>query len=97
MSLVDAHTDIEEVAPIARVRSTDTALVSHTRHQIVDVVDLALDLLPEQQRIVVLLHDMRGLSADEVCSTLRLPMDKQRALLHCGRAALRASLDHCAS
>ncbi len=69
----------------------------HQRHQIVDVVDLALDLLPEPQRTVVLLRDVQGLSADETCSTLRLSTEHQQALLHLGRAALRAVLEEYAS
>jgi DNA-directed RNA polymerase specialized sigma24 family protein len=63
------------------------------RHQIVDVVDLALDLLPGPQRTVVLLRDVQGLSADETCSTLRLSTEHQRVLLHSGRAALGAVLE----
>jgi RNA polymerase sigma-70 factor (ECF subfamily) len=48
--------------------------------------------LPEQQREVVLLRDVEGLSAADVCTTLGLSDGNQRVLLHRGRARLRQLL-----
>jgi RNA polymerase sigma-70 factor, ECF subfamily len=48
--------------------------------------------LPADQRDVVVLRDVSGLSASEVCDILRLAEPDQRRLLHRGRTTLRAAL-----
>lgn len=53
----------------------------------------ALHGLPEQQRLVVSLRDVEGLSSREVCRLLELSAGNQRVLLHRARAALRRALD----
>jgi RNA polymerase sigma-70 factor, ECF subfamily len=52
----------------------------------------ALAQLPERQRAVVVLRDVEGCSADEVCELLELSQENQRVLLHRGRSRLRATL-----
>lgn len=49
--------------------------------------------LPPRQRAVVTLHDVHGLSAEEVCAVLALSAGNQRVLLHRGRARLRQLLE----
>ena len=49
--------------------------------------------LPEQQRMVVALRDVHGLTSDEVCSFLDLSAGNQRVLLHRGRSRLRGLLE----
>lgn len=49
--------------------------------------------LPEQQRMVVVLRDVHGLTSDEVCSLLDLSAGNQRVLLHRGRSRLRGLLE----
>jgi RNA polymerase sigma-70 factor (ECF subfamily) len=53
----------------------------------------ALDGLPDNQRAVVTLRDIEGLSAEDACSILGVSDANQRILLHRGRARIRASLD----
>jgi RNA polymerase sigma-70 factor (ECF subfamily) len=53
----------------------------------------ALAQLPERQRLIVVLRDVEGLSADEVCDLLELSQQNQRVLLHRGRSRLRAFLE----
>ncbi|MGZ4567713.1 MAG: RNA polymerase sigma factor [Blastococcus sp.] len=53
----------------------------------------ALDGLPARQRAVVVLRDVQGLSAGEVCSVLDLSEANQRVLLHRARAGLRRELE----
>lgn len=53
----------------------------------------ALGELPPRQRQVVLLHDVEGLSSDEVCGVLGISAGNQRILLHRGRHHLRDALD----
>jgi RNA polymerase sigma-70 factor (ECF subfamily) len=48
-----------------------------------------LDALPERQRQVVLLRDVDGMSATEVCEVLGVSDGNQRVLLHRGRARIR--------
>lgn len=51
----------------------------------------ALGQLPERQRAVVVLRDVEGCSADEVCELLELSEENQRVLLHRGRSRLRVA------
>ncbi len=56
-------------------------------------VSRAIDTLPAMQRQVVLLRDVQGWSADEVCNTLGLSESNQRVLLHRGRSKVRHALE----
>jgi DNA-directed RNA polymerase specialized sigma24 family protein len=58
-----------------------------------EVVRKALDRLPEAQRRVVMLRDVEGLSAADVCNILGVRETNQRVLLHRGRAGIRRALD----
>ncbi len=53
----------------------------------------ALTQLPDRQRVIVMLRDIDGLSAEEVCDLLELSQENQRVLLHRGRSRLRAVLE----
>jgi len=54
---------------------------------------VALESLPEAQRIVVTLRDVAGYDSDEVCDLLDVSDGNQRVLLHRGRSKLRAALE----
>jgi RNA polymerase sigma-70 factor, ECF subfamily len=58
-----------------------------------EVLQAAMDTLPEMQRQVVLLRDVEGLPAADVCNILDLSETNQRVILHRGRARLRRALD----
>jgi RNA polymerase sigma-70 factor (ECF subfamily) len=49
----------------------------------------AIDELPHQQKEVVTLRDVQGLSSEEVCAVLGISNVNQRVLLHRGRSKLR--------
>lgn len=49
--------------------------------------------LPERQRIVVILRDTLGWTAEEVCNALDVNETNQRVLLHRARTRLRAALE----
>jgi RNA polymerase sigma-70 factor (ECF subfamily) len=69
---------------------------SHERlsaESMADVIALALEALPQRQREVVVLRDVEGLTAEEVCTTLDLSEGNQRVLLHRGRSRLRQALE----
>lgn len=50
-------------------------------------------MLPERQRAVIILRDVEGLSAREVCSMLAITDNTQRTLLHRARACVREGLE----
>jgi RNA polymerase sigma-70 factor, ECF subfamily len=66
----------------------DSALDAETR----DRIEAALDGLPPRQRAVIVLRDVDGHNADEVCRILDITPENQRVLLHRARAAVRAAL-----
>jgi RNA polymerase sigma-70 factor (ECF subfamily) len=57
-------------------------------------IQAALTQLPERQRMVVVLRDVEGFSAEEVCGMLGLSVGNQRVLLHRGRARVREILEN---
>jgi len=57
------------------------------------VVEQAIGALPSNQRAVITLRDVEGLSAEEACNVLGLTETNQRVLLHRGRAKVRAALE----
>jgi RNA polymerase sigma-70 factor (ECF subfamily) len=60
--------------------------------ELADRAKALLGELPEAQRQVVLLRDVEGVAAAEVCQMLQISDGNQRVLLHRGRARLRALL-----
>ena len=53
----------------------------------------AIDGLPDRLRAVVILRDVAGLPADEVCSLLGVSAGNQRVLLDRARSRLRQQLE----
>jgi RNA polymerase sigma-70 factor (ECF subfamily) len=62
--------------------------------EMIDHLQRELEKLPENQRLVVTLRDVDGLSAEEVCNALEISESNQRVLLHRGRSKLRTALEH---
>ena len=58
----------------------------------VAVVQATIDTLPDRQRSVVLLRDVLGWTAAEVCTALDLTDGNERVLLHRGRSTVRRRL-----
>jgi RNA polymerase sigma-70 factor, ECF subfamily len=63
------------------------------RGEVRELVTAALETLPARQREVVVLRDVQGCDAAEVCDILGLTPENQRVLLHRGRARVRAALE----
>jgi RNA polymerase sigma-70 factor (ECF subfamily) len=57
------------------------------------VVAAAIEALPGSQRAVIVLRDVEGWSADEVCNALELTETNQRVLLHRARSKVRKALE----
>ncbi|MEW6324750.1 MAG: sigma-70 family RNA polymerase sigma factor [Nitrospirota bacterium] len=56
-------------------------------------LDQAIEALPPQQRQVITLRDVEGLSAEEICNILEISETNQRVLLHRARAKVRRALE----
>jgi RNA polymerase sigma-70 factor (ECF subfamily) len=72
----------------------DTPEGSALGAELIAVAQLALEQLPERQRIVVTLRDMLGFDSGEVCDLLDITVANQRVLLHRGRAVVRHRLEN---
>lgn len=59
----------------------------------IDHVKVAIETLPAKQREVVILRDVAGFDAEEVCSLLSISAANQRVRLHRGRASVRKTLE----
>jgi RNA polymerase sigma-70 factor (ECF subfamily) len=56
-------------------------------------VEEALNNLPPAQRMVVLIRDVEGLSAEDACNILGITETNQRVLLHRARVRVRRAVD----
>lgn len=63
------------------------------RARAVAIARREIERLPPAQRAVVLMRDVEGLDAKEVCNVLSIQETHQRVLLHRGRSKLRAAID----
>jgi RNA polymerase sigma-70 factor, ECF subfamily len=57
------------------------------------VVTRAIEGLPARQREVIVLRDVRGWDAEDVCAALGVSEGNQRVLLHRARSRVRAALE----
>jgi RNA polymerase sigma-70 factor, ECF subfamily len=62
-------------------------------HETRALVQQAIDALPPNQRLVIILRDVEGLPSAEVCNTLAISETNQRVLLHRARSKVRAHLE----
>lgn len=62
------------------------------RH-VLEIVNAAIDDLPDQQKTILLLRGTHGLSGDEICELLSISAANVRVSLHRARLAVRAALD----
>lgn len=63
------------------------------REELRHVLETELDKLPARQRAVLILHDVEGMSPDEICQVLEVSGANQRVLLHRARTALRLAAE----
>jgi RNA polymerase sigma-70 factor, ECF subfamily len=75
--------------PRAWTRRPDEALLGG---ELRAVLTRAVEALPARQRAVLVLRDVEGFDAAEVCGLLDLEPGNQRVLLHRARTAVRAAL-----
>ena len=61
--------------------------------QLWDHVQEAIDTLPAGQRAVLILRDMEGREAEEICELLSISAANQRVLLHRARGRIRETVD----
>ena len=57
------------------------------------VIDAAIEALPERQHLVIVMRDVEGWSAEEVCDSLSISGANQRVLLHRARSKVRSRLE----
>lgn len=82
------HLPLESVAVSGGDEPDDAA----TRSDVQRRIHRAIASLPVEQRVVVVLRDLQGLSYEEIAAALRIPAGTVRSRLSRGREALRKHL-----
>lgn len=77
--------------PLRWDEETPEKLVGNQRAM--TLLEAELRELPERQRLIVVLRDTLGWTAEEVCNALEINETNQRVLLHRARSRLRARLE----
>jgi RNA polymerase sigma-70 factor, ECF subfamily len=75
---------------------TDWATLPEERllaREALSLIDGAIRELPARQQEVIVLRDVEGWSAEEVCEALELSQANQRVLLHRARSRVRGALE----
>lgn len=75
--------------PVAWRTPEDELLAGETRRVMLE----AIDALPPAQRDVLVLRDVEGVAAADVCNILGVTDTNQRVLLHRARSRVRAALE----
>ncbi|MDZ4718852.1 MAG: sigma-70 family RNA polymerase sigma factor [Roseiflexaceae bacterium] len=57
------------------------------------VIQHSIEMLPPNQRAVISLRDIEGISSEEVCNVLEISESNQRVLLHRARAKVRRAVE----
>jgi RNA polymerase sigma-70 factor (ECF subfamily) len=78
-------------APPRRWELSPEDALSHS--ETLEVIRAAIDELPPMQRMVIVMRDLEGFSAEEACELLELSAGNQRVLLHRARSHVRAHLE----
>ncbi|HLO33725.1 MAG TPA: RNA polymerase sigma factor [Anaerolineales bacterium] len=86
----DRNPDHWAVAPASWAGIPEDTLLSQetTNH-----IRQSIEALPENQRLVITLHDRDELPAQEICNILGISETNQRVLLHRARARVRQALE----
>lgn len=93
LPLEDLMPSGEELAALAIPRQSEPENIV-LRKENAEHVRKALDRIPPQYRLILVLHDMEGLGTSEVAEIMSLREGTVRVRLHRGRLALRKELAH---
>lgn len=78
---------------LERLRADADPAAHVERGELEAALQRAIDELPEERRIVVVLRDMEGLAYEEIAAALELPLNTVRSRLHRARLDLKEKLE----
>ena len=87
----DEYPDHWSVAPRPWNFDPETQLLTS---ETMTLLDRAIEMLPEAQRLVLTMRDVHGWTPEEVCNTLEISETNQRVLLHRARSKVRGILEN---
>ena len=87
----DEFPDHWSIAPRPWNSDPETQLLTK---ETMSVLEKAIELLPEAQRVVLTMRDVNGWTAEEVCNALEISETNQRVLLHRARSKVRGILEN---
>jgi RNA polymerase sigma-70 factor (ECF subfamily) len=88
---LDEYQDIQEFPSIWR-RNTEDADVGVQRRELQEILEIALDALPEEYRVTFVLREIEGMAYEEIAELLKCSVGTVKSRLFRGRAKLRESL-----
>lgn len=95
----EAAVDPDRFNPAGMWRDPPAPLAEETpeklllRAEVRRLIEEAIDRLPPEQRLVLTLRDVEGLSSGDVCNILQINETNQRVLLHRARSKVRRALE----
>jgi RNA polymerase sigma-70 factor, ECF subfamily len=93
LSSLDGDQNAEEIMMIHKGEAADNPQKDYFRRTMIDVLEHALQAIPEKYRVVIVLRDSEGLSTEETALSLGISEEAVKTRLHRARMLLRKQLE----
>jgi RNA polymerase sigma-70 factor (ECF subfamily) len=84
--------DAEQVENAPQLKGMDTPEFLLQNDEIVDVIKSAIDNLPEEMKVAIMLREFEGLSYEEISQTMECPVGTVRSRIFRAREAIDEKL-----
>lgn len=91
----DYHVDVqdaEQVENVPQLKGMDTPEYLLLNDEIIDVINLAIEKLPEEMRVAIMLREFEGLSYEEIAESMDCPVGTVRSRIFRAREAIDEKL-----
>lgn len=91
----DYHVDVqdaEQLENVPQLKGMDTPEYLLMNDDIVEAIELAIEKLPEEMRIAIMLREFEGMSYEEIAQTMECPVGTVRSRIFRAREAIDKKL-----